>query len=192
LTSPCPALLCPALPRPALPLPPPAVCPRGFFLASDSATTCTRCTKDNFCPGGEKVEQPANGLGRLWPCGDNLVTRGNGSRTQADCLAPAGYARTTPSSATACGRSEYAPAFNRLSKCLRCQSGLEEPLTSNLNATAGDRKNKRAVCRKCLPRLPGLSCSTQPMPGHAASSTACLTICTYFSVALSSCGLYCC
>jgi len=84
-------------------------------------------------------------------CGSNLVTRNTGARSQSDCLAPAGYARSSPTTATACARSEYAPQFNRLSKCLRCQSGLEEPQTSGL--TDGQRSSKRAVCSECLADL---------------------------------------
>jgi hypothetical protein len=97
------------------------------------------------------VENPTS-RGTNTTCGDNLVTRNTGARTQADCLAPAGFARTSPTSATACERSEYAPAFNRLSKCLRCQSGLEEPLDSGL--ANGVRDTKRKVCSE-YPRWPG-------------------------------------
>ncbi len=77
-------------------------------------------------------------------CGDNLVTRNTGARSQSDCLAPAGYARTSPTSATACSTSEYAPMYNRLSKCLRCQSGLEE--NPDLKLAVSDRATKKAVC----------------------------------------------
>jgi len=59
-------------------------------------------------------------------------------------VAPAGYAQTSPTAATPCARSSYAPQFNRLAKCLRCQSGLEEPEASGLQQ--GDRANKRTVC----------------------------------------------
>jgi len=34
-------------------------------------------------------------------------------------VAPAGYAQVSPSAAAPCGRSEYAPQFNRLARCLR-------------------------------------------------------------------------
>jgi hypothetical protein len=37
--------------------------------------------------------------------------------------------------------------FNRLAKCLRCQSGLDEPPTSGL--VDGQRDSKRAVCSEC-------------------------------------------
>lgn len=73
-----------------------------------------------------------------------MVTRNSGARSQADCVAKAGYAQTSPGVGTACGRSEYAPPYNRLAKCLRCQSGLEEARNSNL--TDGQRISKRAVC----------------------------------------------
>jgi hypothetical protein len=63
-------------------------------------------------------------------------------------VAPAGYALTSPTVAAPCNRSEYAPALNRLSRCLRCQSGLEEPPTSTL--AAGDRSSRQAVCSECL------------------------------------------
>ena len=89
------------------------------------------------------MENPTN-RGTNNTCGSNLVTRNTGARSQSDCLAPAGYARTSPTTASACARSEYAPQFNRLSKCLRCQSGLEEPEASGL--TDGQRSSKRAVC----------------------------------------------
>jgi hypothetical protein len=89
------------------------------------------------------VENPTN-RGTNTTCGDNLVTRNTGARTQSDCLAPAGYARDTPTTAKACSASEYAPQFNRLSKCLKCQSGLQEDPKNNLSD--GQRSTKRAVC----------------------------------------------
>jgi hypothetical protein len=51
---------------------------------------------------------------------------------------------TSPTSATPCNPSEYAPKFNRLAKCLRCQSGLEENIAAGLGD--GDRISKRTVC----------------------------------------------
>jgi hypothetical protein len=98
---------------------------------------------NSFCPGGDKVENPTT-RGTNTTCGDQLVTRNTGARTQSDCLAPAGYARDTPTTAKACSMSEYAPLYNRLSKCLKCQSGLEENPADNL--TDGARATKRAVC----------------------------------------------
>lgn len=89
------------------------------------------------------MENPTS-RGSNTTCGDNLVTRNTGARSQSDCLAPAGYARTSPTSATPCGTSEYAPQFNRLSKCLRCQSGLEEDPALALTASA--RSTKKNVC----------------------------------------------
>jgi hypothetical protein len=89
------------------------------------------------------VENPTT-RGTNTTCGDQLVTRNTGARTQSDCLAPAGYARDTPTTAKACSVSEYAPLYNRLSKCLKCQSGLEENPADNL--TDGARATKRAVC----------------------------------------------
>jgi hypothetical protein len=93
------------------------------------------------------VENPAS-YGTNVTCGTNLVTRNTGARSQSDCLAPAGFARTSPTTATACAQSEYAPQFNRLSKCLRCQSGLAEPDNSGLGA--GQRDTKRRVCSEYL------------------------------------------
>jgi hypothetical protein len=119
------------------------VCPRGFFEASSADTSCTRCPANQYCPGGDKVENPTS-RGSNTTCGDNLVTRNTGARTQSDCLAPAGYARTSPTAGSPCGVSEYAPQFNRLSKCLRCQSGLEENPASALTTSA--RATKKAVC----------------------------------------------
>jgi hypothetical protein len=127
---------------PPLPLLP-AVCPRGFFESDSSAQSCTRCPANQYCPGGDKVENPTNRGGNT-TCGDNLVTRNTGARSQSDCLAPAGYARTSPTTATACATSEYAPQFNRLSKCLRCQSGLAEDPALDLAVSA--RATKKAVC----------------------------------------------
>jgi hypothetical protein len=89
------------------------------------------------------VENPTT-RGTNTTCGDNLVTRNTGARSQSDCLAPAGYARTSPTAATPCGTSEYAPLYNRLSKCLKCQSGLLE--NADLGLTASQRDSKRAVC----------------------------------------------
>ena len=89
------------------------------------------------------MENPTS-RGSNTTCGDNLVTRNTGARSQSDCLAPAGYARTSPTSGSPCATSEYAPQFNRLSKCLRCQSGLEE--NPALNLAASDRATKKAVC----------------------------------------------
>ena len=119
------------------------MCPKGFYETATTASSCTRCPANTYCPGGDKVDNPTT-RGNNMTCGANLVTRNTGARSQSDCLAPAGYARTSPTSATACARSEYAPQFNRLAKCLRCQSGLEEPTTSGL--TDGQRSSKRAVC----------------------------------------------
>ena len=96
------------------------------------------------------MENPTNRGGNM-TCGSNLVTRNTGARSQSDCLAPAGYARTSPTTATACLKSEYAPQFNRLSKCLRCQSGLAEPDNSTL--VDGQRSSKRAVCSECTTGL---------------------------------------
>jgi hypothetical protein len=77
-------------------------------------------------------------------CGSQLVTRQDGARSPADCVAPAGYALTSPNTATACAASTYAPNFNRLSRCLRCQSGLEE--NPALSMTVSQRSNRKAVC----------------------------------------------
>jgi hypothetical protein len=125
-----------------------SVCPRGTYEPAPNATSCPRCPKDAFCAGGDKTEQPLS-RGSLTQCGPNLVTRNTGARTQTDCVAPAGFALTSPSAgAVPCSTSEYAPALNRLARCLRCQSGLAEPANSNL--TDGQRASKRAVCSKCL------------------------------------------
>jgi hypothetical protein len=59
-------------------------------------------------------------------------------------VAKKGYAQTSPTVATPCGNSSYAPQYNRLSKCLRCQSGLEESPQSML--LDGERDSKRTVC----------------------------------------------
>lgn len=123
------------------------VCPRGSYEAAPNATSCLRCPLNAFCSGGDKVEQPLS-RGSLAQCGPNLVTRNTGARTQADCVAPAGFALTSHmAGATPCGPSEYAPALNRLARCLKCQSGLVEPPNSNL--TDGQRASKRAVCSEC-------------------------------------------
>jgi hypothetical protein len=132
-----PLLLCPSL---SCAPHPPAVCPKGTY---ETASGCVRCPANQFCPGGDKVENPTT-RGTNTTCGDNLVTRNTGARSQSDCLAPAGYARTSPSAATACAVSEYAPQFNRLSKCLKCQSGLQENPAANLGN--GQRISKRDVC----------------------------------------------
>lgn len=66
---------------------------------------------------------------------------------------------TSPTSATPCGPSEYAPQFNRLGKCLRCQSGLQEP--PNSIYTASQRDAKRAVCSEWLSLLSGCSSRRQ-------------------------------
>jgi hypothetical protein len=127
------------LPLPLLP----AVCPRGFYEDSSTPGACTRCPANQYCPGGDKVENPTS-RGSNNTCGDNLVTRSTGARSQSDCLAPAGFARTSPTTATQCAQSEYAPQFNRLSTCLRCQSGLAEDPALNLAVSA--RATKKAVC----------------------------------------------
>jgi hypothetical protein len=122
------------------------VCPKGTYQDAANADTCTRCPQNSFCPGGDKVENPTS-YGTNNTCGANLITRNSGARSQADCVAPQGYSRTTPTSATACAKSEYAPMYNRLTKCLKCQSGLEEPDVSAL--TDGQRSSKKAVCCEC-------------------------------------------
>ena len=94
--------------------------------------------------GQTTVTVEGEGQGQVPTCGDNLVTRNTGARSQSDCLAPAGFARTSPTTATQCAQSEYAPQFNRLSKCLRCQSGLAEDTALNLTVSA--RATKKAVC----------------------------------------------
>jgi hypothetical protein len=53
--------------------------------------------------------------------------------------------------------SEYAPQFNRLSKCLRCQSGLEE--NPALNLTVNDRATKKTVCSEFA--LPDIAAQQQ-------------------------------
>lgn len=73
------------------------------------------------------------------------------SSLSAFAVAPAGYARTEPNQATACSHSTYAPSFNRLARCLRCQSGLQEAPTSGL--ADGQRDSKRVVCSKRLADL---------------------------------------
>lgn len=89
------------------------------------------------------VESPVS-RGSIVGCGANLVTRNTGARTQTDCVASKGYAMTSATAATPCSQSEYAPQFNRLGKCLRCQSGLQEDPAANL--TDGQRDSKRTVC----------------------------------------------
>ena len=138
--------LSPSRPLSTLPLSIPAVCPKGFFENSTAATSCTRCPANSYCPGGDKTENPTS-RGSVLQCGSSLVTRNTGARSAVDCVAPAGYAMTAPTVATPCARSEYAPAFNRLNKCLRCQGGLEEAATSAL--TPEQRLSKKAVCREC-------------------------------------------
>lgn len=124
------------------------MCPKGYFQNSTDPDRCTRCAQNQYCPGGDKVENPTT-LGTPFQCGNGLVTRNTGARSQADCVAPAGYAMTSPSEATACARSSYAPAYNRLAKCLKCQSGLEEPSDSGL--VDGQRDSKKKVCSEYLP-----------------------------------------
>jgi uncharacterized membrane protein len=75
----------------------------------------------------------------------------------AAAVAPAGYARTEPNQATACSPSTYAPSLNRLARCLRCQSGLQEAPNSGL--IDGQRDSKRAVCSECLEDLQVLQSS---------------------------------
>ena len=123
-----------------------AVCPKGTFENGTDATSCTRCPPNHYCGGGEEVENPLT-RGALNPCGGDLITRNSGARSRADCVAPAGYAFASPTQAIPCGRSEYAPQFNRLTKCMRCQAGLEEPVDSNL--TVPMRATKRVVCSEC-------------------------------------------
>lgn len=133
----------PCLPLFLPPLPPPkTVCPKGTF---ENGTSCARCPTDSYCPGGAKVENPTT-RGELVTCGVGLVTRNTGARTISDCLAPAGAAMTAPGVATNCSASEYAPKFNRLTKCLKCQGGLEEDPA--LNLTSAQRATKRVVCSK--------------------------------------------
>jgi hypothetical protein len=122
------------------------VCPRGTYEAAPNATACTRCPNNAYCTGGDKAENPV-GRGSMVQCGSGLITRNTGARSAADCLAPAGFAMTSPTAATACGPSEYAPQFNRLNKCLKCQGGLEEEVPSPF--VDGQRTSKRAVCSEC-------------------------------------------
>lgn len=127
-----------------------AVCPRGFYEPDSTSTSCSRCSLNSYCPGGDKTataESPTS-RGQQISCGPYLITRNTGARTQADCVAPKGYAMTSPTVATPCGVSEYAPQYNRLGKCLRCQSGLQED--PSLNLTAGQRESKRVVCSEWL------------------------------------------
>jgi hypothetical protein len=128
----------------APPCPLPAVCPKGTF---ENGTSCNRCPTNSYCPGGDKAENPTS-RGEAVTCGAGLVTRNTGARTVSDCLAPAGAAMTSPGVATNCSMSQYAPMFNRLTKCLRCQGGLEE--NPALNLTGAQRATKRAVCSEWL------------------------------------------
>lgn len=123
------------------------VCPLRFFEAEAGAASCTRCPHGAYCPGGERVPNPIS-RGRAIPCGTGLITRNTGARAQSDCVAPKGWAMTRPTEATPCSPSEYSPQFNRLSRCISCPSGLQEPPDSNL--TAGDRDSRRAVCSEYL------------------------------------------
>jgi hypothetical protein len=67
-----------------------------------------------------------------------------GLGTAAHCLCPFSAAAATAAAADVL----------RLAKCLRCQSGLEEPLNSGL--TDGQRDSKRTVCSEFRT---GSSCS---------------------------------
>jgi hypothetical protein len=120
------------------------VCPRGSYEASSTATSCTKCPLNAFCPGGDKIPNAGAARGTNMTCGGGLITRTTGARSQVDCVAPAGYAMTSTRTATACDESEYAPHYNRLAKCLRCQAGLKEPSQSGLGD--GQRITKLAVC----------------------------------------------
>lgn len=124
-----------------------AVCSKGFYEAAPDATSCTRCPANSFCTGGDKVANPIS-RGSLSACGTMLITRNTGARTASDCVSSAGYAMTSPTGATPCARSTYAPQFNRLTRCMKCQGGLEEPLASNL--TDGMRSSKRVVCSEYI------------------------------------------
>jgi hypothetical protein len=178
-------------PHPPTPLPTPSslppVCPKGFFQADPAAASCVRCAQNQYCPGGDKVESPTN-FGANFTCGANLVTRNTGARTASDCLAPAGYALSGPGEATACGVSTYAPALNRLGRCLRCQSGLAENPASNLQD--GDRDSKRRVCSEYLkaallhsPLLPPAAMQYAPCAGTTSVRA--------FHVTASSCEVKC-
>lgn len=83
-------------------------------------------------------------------------------------VAPAGFAMTAlATGAAACDPSTYAPAFNRLARCLRCQSGLQEPAASNL--TSSQRASKRTVCSECCAQAaPGWAGMPRLSPGPAA------------------------
>jgi hypothetical protein len=74
---------------------------------------CTlRCPVNSYCFGGDRVESPLT-RGSITTCGANLITRNTGSRTKADCVAPAGFALASAAGARPCNRSEYAPMYNR-------------------------------------------------------------------------------
>jgi hypothetical protein len=119
------------------------VCGPSTYENTTDATSCERCPANSYCTGGDKVENPTS-RGALQECGAGLITRNTGARSQTDCVAPAGFAMTSPTTATACGQSEYAPRYNRLKTCLKCQGGLEEEVPSTF--TDGQRSSKRAVC----------------------------------------------
>lgn len=61
-------------------------------------------------------------------------------------VAEAGYVlpATKGGNATRCIGDTYAPSLNKLSACLKCQSGLKVPEDFN-----GPQTDKNAVCREC-------------------------------------------
>eukprot|EP00775_Hariotina_reticulata_P005178 gene5178-5416_t len=73
-----------------------------------------------------------------------LTTRSERATKPTDCVATGGYVlpSTRGGNATLCTGANYAPNLNKLSSCLKCQSGLAPPL----NYT-GSRVDKTQVCQ---------------------------------------------
>eukprot|EP00775_Hariotina_reticulata_P011749 gene11749-11895_t len=114
-----------------------------------NANTCQPCEAGSFCPGGsKKANSPTDDMGTPKTCNNpgsvGLTTKQARSTKPTDCVALAGYVlpSTKGGNATQCIGDTYAPSLNKLSACLKCQSGLKAP-----EDYSGPRDDKNVVCQ---------------------------------------------
>jgi hypothetical protein len=146
---------------------------------------CTGLARACFAPAGCACRGP-------FLTGCRVLPHATHTHTHTHTVAPAGYSLASAAAGAPCARSEYAPQFNRLARCLRCQSGLEEPPDSGL--AFSQRSNRQIVCsewplahprrlRRCRllwcshaqrahspalahPRAPSRPCAARPRPAR--------------------------
>lgn len=125
------------------------VCPQGTYqVTNGTSRSCKPCPKGSYCSGGDRTARSAGSQlkigGQAVACGEGLTTLAERSTKASDCVALGGYVLPAQPGqpGVLCSGSSYAPALNRLKRCLPCPSGFDTPPDFD-----GPRVDKNEVCQ---------------------------------------------